>query len=119
MGLPTEYCNNDYVDERTLLRKGFCSGSVTYGTLISKGLCKIGKIVKLLQMTGRQIIKTNLNLIMYNRAMNGFCKEGLVNEVFELCSEIIRQGISLDIVTYNILIHGILCINQMQDFQMK
>ncbi|XP_054817015.1 putative pentatricopeptide repeat-containing protein At1g12700, mitochondrial [Prosopis cineraria] len=90
----------DFHDE--LLTKGFFLDVVTYGTLVN-GLRKSGKTrcaVKLVRMMGRRRIKAKRNLIIYNTVIDGFCKEGLVSEASQLCSEMISQGLCPNIVTH-------------------
>jgi pentatricopeptide repeat protein len=71
-------------------------------------MCNAGKFTNI----AREMLRSLPNVQTCNIIINGFCKEGLLNEVRELFEKMNRNSCSLDHFTYNIIIQGFLQHNE-------
>jgi pentatricopeptide repeat domain-containing protein 1 len=92
-----------------VLLKGFKLDETSYDFLIS-GLCKIGETEKAIELLRQaQIDGGYIDFYVksfYNAIIFRLCKDRLVNQAYDLYSEIIVKKITPCVVTYHNLIYG-------------
>ncbi|KAK2423028.1 putative pentatricopeptide repeat-containing protein, mitochondrial [Trifolium repens] len=90
-----------------ILKKDYHPDEVTLTTLI-KGLClKVGETSAALQLM-KQVDGNlvQLDVVMRNTVIDSMCKDKLVDDAFDLYSEMVAKRISPNFITYSTLISG-------------
>ncbi|KZV37174.1 pentatricopeptide repeat-containing protein mitochondrial [Dorcoceras hygrometricum] len=80
---------------------------VSYNCLIN-GYCKLGKMDCAKEILVEMVrLEVEPNVRTYATMIDGYARHGYLKEAFELCDIIVEEGLILDSVIYNSLIHWI------------